>query len=150
MWNVYCLVDRAERHDFDQDLYTVPIFLFGSYVLEIALSTCDHQLYIFTLNVYCSVFSNVLERFISNHYWFVVWYYCTNRLFYISKKSSRKAWLLIIIFAIHSPFLLPSFLWRKRKEEKTTKVVVKSHAFLLDLVKSFFSALYNICNKLYC
>ena len=31
------------------------------------------------------------------------------------KGSSRKAWLLITTFAIHSPFLLPSFL---RKGEK--------------------------------
>ena len=38
------------------------------------------------------------------------------------------------IFALHSPFLLPSFLKReeKRAGKKITKVVVKSHAFLLD------------------
>ena len=47
-------------------------------------------------------------------------------------RSSRKAWLLITIFAIHSTFLLPSFFGGKRKGEKITKVVVKSHAFLLD------------------
>ena len=47
--------------------------------------------------------------------------------------SSRKAWLLITIFAIYSPFLLPSFFRREEKREKIiTKVVVKRHAFLLD------------------
>ena len=35
-----------------------------------------------------------------------------------AKRSSRKAWLLITIFAIHSPFLLPSFLGGKSKEFK--------------------------------
>jgi len=35
-------------------------------------------------------------------------------------------------FAIHSSFLLPSFLGGKRKGKRITKVVVKSHAFLLD------------------
>ena len=43
--------------------------------------------------------------------------------------SSRKAWLKITIFVLHSPFLLPSFLGGKRKGKKITKVVVKSHAF---------------------
>ena len=43
----------------------------------------------------------------------------------------RKAWLLVTIFAIHSPLLLPSFF--RREEKGGTKVMVKSHAFLLDL-----------------
>ena len=38
--------------------------------------------------------------------------------------SSRKAWLLITIFAIHSHFF--------RKGERITKVVVKTYAFLLN------------------
>ena len=51
--------------------------------------------------------------------------------------SSRKAWLFITIFAIHSSFLLPSFFRREEKREKIiTKVVVKSHAFLLDRLLS--------------
>jgi hypothetical protein len=36
------------------------------------------------------------------------------------------------MFAIHSPFLLPSFFRREEKREKMTDGVVKSHAFLLD------------------
>ena len=47
-------------------------------------------------------------------------------------RSSRKARLFITIFAIHSFFLLPSF-FRGEKGKRITKVVVKSHAFLLDL-----------------
>ena len=39
--------------------------------------------------------------------------------------SCRKAWLLITIFAIHSP----SLFWGG---ERITKAVVKNHAFLLD------------------
>jgi hypothetical protein len=39
---------------------------------------------------------------------------------------------MITIFAIHSPFLLPSFLGWKRKGKRIPKVVVKIHAFLLD------------------
>ena len=35
-------------------------------------------------------------------------------------------------FAIHSPFLLPSFWVEREKGKRITKVVVKSHAFLLD------------------
>ena len=35
--------------------------------------------------------------------------------------SSRKAWLKITMFAIHSPFLLPSFLRGKRKGEKNNQ-----------------------------
>ena len=35
-------------------------------------------------------------------------------------------------FDLHSPFLLPSFLGGKIKGKRRTKVVVKSHAFLLD------------------
>jgi len=41
--------------------------------------------------------------------------------------SNRKALLLNTIFAIHSPFLLES-----EKGKRITKVVIKSHAFLLD------------------
>ena len=33
-------------------------------------------------------------------------------------RSSRKAWLKITIFAIHSPFLLPSFFMREEKRGK--------------------------------
>ena len=42
------------------------------------------------------------------------------------RRSSRKAWLLIMIFAIHYPLLLASFV--RREEKIITKVVVKSHA----------------------
>ena len=55
--------------------------------------------------------------------------------------SSRKAWILITIFAIHSPFLLPSFLGGWEKGKRMTKLVIKSHDFLLDLaikLVSFF------------
>ena len=33
------------------------------------------------------------------------------------KRSGRKAWLKITIFAIHSPFLLPSFFRREKKSQ---------------------------------
>jgi hypothetical protein len=41
---------------------------------------------------------------------------------------------LITIFAIHSPFILLSLFRREEREKgkRITKVVVKSHAFLLD------------------
>ena len=35
-------------------------------------------------------------------------------------------------YDIHSPFLLPSLLGGRKKGKTITKVVVKSHAFLLD------------------
>ena len=45
-------------------------------------------------------------------------------------RSSRKALLLITIFAIHSHFLLPSFFQEGREKGKIIiKVVVKSYAF---------------------
>ena len=37
------------------------------------------------------------------------------------KRSSRKIWLLIKIFAIHSPFFFPLFLGEKRKGEKNNQ-----------------------------
>ena len=53
-------------------------------------------------------------------------------LLYATFWSSRKSWLLITIFAIHSPFLLPCCFRREEKREKITKVEVNSHAFLFD------------------
>ena len=45
-------------------------------------------------------------------------------------RSSRKAWLLITIFAFHSFSLLPSFFSREEKEGKgITKVVIKVMPF---------------------
>ena len=46
--------------------------------------------------------------------------------------SSRKAWLLITIFAIHFPFLLSSFLGGKRKGETNNPspcLSARSHTF---------------------
>ena len=65
-------------------------------------------------------------------------------------RSSRKAWLKITIFAIHSPILLPTFLWGKRKGKRITKVVILSHACLLDhfLSWTFVNIYYTIFRKL--
>ena len=37
------------------------------------------------------------------------------------ERSSRKAWLFIKTFAIHSPFLLPLFIGGKRKGEENNQ-----------------------------
>jgi hypothetical protein len=49
---------------------------------------------------------------------------------WIDRAGRHDFWSLF--FAIHSPFLLPSLLRGKKKGKRMTKVVVKSHAFLLD------------------
>ena len=64
----------------------------------------------------------------------------------------QKAWLKINIFAIHSAFLLLSFVMREEKRGKRiTKVVILSHTFLLDHflenpweIKCFFSYFLNV------
>ena len=58
--------------------------------------------------------------------------------FFVSFLTDRaERHVKITIFAIHSPFLLPSFFRREEKRGKMTKVVTLIHAFLLDLSHSF-------------
>ena len=60
------------------------------------------------------------------------------------KGSGRKAWLKITIFAIPSPFLLPSFLGGKRKVKIMTKALILSHTFLLDRIKTILPKWYKV------
>ena len=53
---------------------------------------------------------------------------------------TRKAWLLITILAIYSPF------WRE-KGKRITKIVVKSHAFLLDRVLFYWNLQFIILKE---
>ena len=58
---------------------------------------------------------------------------------------SRKAWLKITIFAIHSPFLLPSFFRRERKGENDNQSLdfrsclsVRLNVIMPSMIHSFF------------
>ena len=64
---------------------------------------------------------------------------------YFINGSSRKAWLLITIFATSVSFSSSPFFWEGiGKMKRINKVVFKSHAFLLDLIDGICLCLLSI------
>ena len=67
---------------------------------------------------------------------------CQNDILNFQKRSSRKAGLKITIFVSYS-FSFSSTLFFRREEKRITKVVILSHAFLLDLQNFYLKS--SIC-----
>ena len=67
-------------------------------------------------------------------------------------RSSRKAWLLTTTLFILFHFYLPSLKKEGRRQgERIAKIVIKSHAFLLDLIlKSVLSGKQNMLENVFC
>ena len=86
---------------------------------------------------------------------FYIFFFCKvydwlNVLFLIANGSSRKAWLLTTTLVILFPFSISTYEKREEgKENELAKVVIKSHAFLLDLANdlNWFKILFDT-NKL--
>ena len=86
---------------------------------------------------------------------FIFFFFCKvydwlNVLFLIANRSSRKAWLLATTLVILFPFSLSTYKKREEwKENELAKVMIKGHAFLLDLANdlTWFNILFDT-NKL--